>query len=310
MNIKLIIHLMPWEIDYALLTFSQLKKSKYHLPSDINVIIDSVLNLSSYTIDWNQSKLPKEFFIEKYNQLSVLLKDYTHNQKIYDGDKLYGHLDLQKECISSEIDYYVGVCPDIYFSEYALFYLIESAKQIKNKYFLITPQISKVGDADWDEITNSRYMNIPYSDYLKIDTFDIIYNSKISNENISLHPTQKPKFAGWFDLYSKSFYEELCPVQEEWNGYGPWDLYSLIILNNIKQYGVDFQQYLIQGETIWMYPSGPLVGENIDGFSKYYKDFLYLNKHKENQRQIFESKLNEYLNKTFTQLKLKNIIHK
>ena len=235
MNIKLIIHLMPWEIDYALLTFSQLKKSKYHLPSDINVIIDSVLNLSSYTIDWDQSKLPKEFFIEKYNQLSVLLKDYTHNQKIYDGDKLYGHLNLQKECVSSEVDYYVGVCPDIYFSEYALFYLIESAKQIKNKYFLITPQISKVGDADWDEITNSRYMNIPYSDYLKVDTFDIIYNSKISNENISLHPTQKPKFAGWFDLYSKSFYEELCPVQEEWNGYGPWDLYSLIILTNIKQ---------------------------------------------------------------------------
>jgi hypothetical protein len=31
----------------------------------------------------------------------------------------------------------------------------------------------------------------------------------------------------------------------------------------LKSQGVDFQQYLIQGETIWMYPSGPLVGENI-----------------------------------------------
>ena len=25
---------MPWEIDYALLTFSQLKKSLYYLPTD------------------------------------------------------------------------------------------------------------------------------------------------------------------------------------------------------------------------------------------------------------------------------------
>jgi len=308
MNIKIIYHIMPWEIDYVLLSFTQLKKSKYYISDDVNITIDSVLNLSSYTINWSQSKLPKEFFIEKYNQLSILLKDYTHNQKIYDGDKLYGHLDLQKECISPETDHYIGICPDIYFSEYALTYLIESAKQIKNKYFLITPQISKVGDADWDEITNLKYVNIPYSDYIKTDVFDIDYDRKNSNEEISLYPTQKPKFAGWFDLYSKSFYEELCPIQEEWSGYGPWDLYSLIILNNIKQYNVDFQQYLLKGETIWMYPSGPLVGENIDGFSKYYKDFLYLNKHKDNQRQIFESKLPEYLNKTFIQLKEKNII--
>ena len=308
MNIKIIYHIMPWEIDYALLSFTQLKKSKYHLTDDVNITIDSVLNLSSYAIDWNQSKLPKEYFIEKYNQLSILLKDYNHNPKIYNDDKLYGHLDLQKECISPEIDYYVGVCPDIYFSEYALFYLIESAKQIKNKYFLITPQISKVGDADWDEITDPKYVNIPYSDYLKTDIFDIMYDSKTSNDEISLYPTQKPKFAGWFDLYNKAFYEELCPFQEEWTGYGPWDLYSLITLNNIKQYGVDFQQYLLQGETVWMYPSGPLIGENIDGFSKYYKDFLHLNKHKDNQRQIFESKLHEYVNKNFNQLKEKNII--
>ena len=85
MNIKITYHIMPWEIDYALLTFTQLKKSKYHLSEGTNIIIDSVLNLSSYTIDWNKSKLPKEFFIEKYNQISNLLIDYTHNQKIYDG---------------------------------------------------------------------------------------------------------------------------------------------------------------------------------------------------------------------------------
>ena len=59
MKVKIIYHMMSWEIDYALLSFSQLKKSKYYLPDNIDITIDSVLNLSSYNINWNTSKLPK-----------------------------------------------------------------------------------------------------------------------------------------------------------------------------------------------------------------------------------------------------------
>ena len=105
MNIKIIYHIMPWEIDYALLTFTQLKKSKYFLSKEDNITIETVLNLSSYIINWDNSKLPKQFFIDKYNEISNLLIDYNHIKRIYDGDKIYGHLNLQKECISSEVDY-------------------------------------------------------------------------------------------------------------------------------------------------------------------------------------------------------------
>ena len=59
MNIKIKYHIMPWEIDYALLTFSQLKKSSYHLNPEDKIYIDVGLNLSSYIINWEQSKLPK-----------------------------------------------------------------------------------------------------------------------------------------------------------------------------------------------------------------------------------------------------------
>ena len=298
---------MPWEIDYALLSFTQLKKSKYHLSEEDNVTIETVLNLSSYTINWGESKLPKEFFIEKYNQISILLEGYTHIKHIYEGDQLYGHLDLQRSCISPEIDFYLSICPDIYFSEHALSYLIEASKQIDNKYFTITTQISKVGDADWDEITNSKYVNIPYSDYLEVDIFDVMHNNRYNEEEKSLHPTKKSKWAGWFDLYNKALYEELCPFQEDWKGYGPWDLYSLILTNHLKSQGVDFQQYLIQGETIWMYPSGPLAKNGLNGFAQYYKDFLQLNPIP-NQRQEFESKLNEYLQRTINQLKTLKIL--
>jgi len=307
MNIKITYHIMPWEIDYALLTFTQLKKSKYYLPEDVNITIDSVLNLSSHLINWGESKLPKEYFIEKYNTLSILLDCYTHNKKIYDGNELYGHLDLQHDCISPETDFYISICPDIYFSEQVIFYLIEAAKQISNKYFVITPEISKLWDYTWDEITSPQYMDIPYNKWDTVDVFNIQYNNKISNQEISLRTTQKSKWAGWCDLYNKAFYEELCPFLDEWKGYGPWDWYSMIISDYVKQQGVDFEQYVLQGETIFEYSVGPLRGENINGFSKYYKDMLVLNDIP-NQRQQFEPKMDGYINKTLNKLKDKNII--
>jgi len=306
MNIKIKIHLMPWEIDYALLTFSQLKKSLYHLSQEDNIEVSSVLNLSSYIINWEESKLPKEYFIQKYQDISKILEGYKHTSKIYDEDQLYGHLDFEKEIISPEVDYYISICPDICFSEYALSYLIESAKQVENKYFVITPQTSKVGDEAWDEITNSHFVNIPYEDYLKVNVFDVYNTNHLENEK-NLYPALKSKFAGWFDLYSKSVIEELCPYQEEWEGYGPWDLYSIILTNHLKDQGVDFQQYLIQGEVIWMYPSGPLVDDKMDGFSGYYKNLLVKNSIPD-QRQKFELNLDMYLNKTIKSLKEKNII--
>jgi hypothetical protein len=307
MNIKILIHIMPWDIDYALLMFTQLKKSKYYIPKDVNIILDIELNLTSYLYNWEESKLSKDYFIDKFNTLLLLLSDYKINTFIYEGNELYGHFNHQKKFISSDTDYYMGICPDIYFSEYALMYMIESAKQITNKYFVITPQIHKVGDADWDRIVDPKYLDIPYSDYLTVDIFDIRYNNKIDNQERYLEPLHKSKFAGWMDLYSKSFYEELCPVQKEWNGYGPWDYYSMIITDYCKSKGVDVQQYVLRGETIWMYPSGPLLNNGADGFTKYYRDRLITND-VPNQRKEFEKNLEIYINKTLTQLKNKNII--
>ena len=295
MNIKIKIHLMPWEIDYALLTFSQLKKSLYHLSQEDNIEVSSVLNLSSYIINWEESKLPKEYFIQKYQDISKILEGYKHTSKIYDEDQLYGHLDFEKEIISPEVDYYISICPDICFSEYALSYLIESAKQVEN-----TLDQKKMDD--WAKLAGAVGQAPPF----KVNVFDV-YNTNHLETEKNLYPALKSKFAGWFDLYSKSVIEELCPYQEEWEGYGPWDLYSIILTNHLKDQGVDFQQYLIQGEVIWMYPSGPLVDDKMDGFSGYYKNLLVKNSIPD-QRQKFESNLDMYLNKTIKSLKEKNII--
>jgi len=307
MNVKLTMHLMPWEIDNALLTFTQLKKSYYHLPEDANVTIETVLNLSSKFVDWNESKLPKEFFIAKYDDLSLLLSDYNHIKRIYDGDEIYGFLNLQKESISDEVDYYVGVCPDMYFSEHLLALLIESTRVIKSEYFVVTPQIYKKWDNTWDEITDENYLSVPYSDWDKADVYKTIHEIESNQNEMSLVPVNKSKWAWWFDLYNKKFYEELCPVQSDWQGYGPWDWYSMMLSEKALNAGVNFQQYLLKGQTILDISTGFLKEM---GFSSYYTKFLTLipDYSPNVQRKIFESKMLEHLQKGFNMLKEKNII--
>jgi len=305
MNIKIGYHLMPWEIDYALLTFTQLKKSKYYLSEDVNITIETVLNLSSHIIDWDNSKLPKEYFIEKYNTLSLLLNDYNHIKRIYDGDELYGCLDLQRECRGEEFDYYASMCPDMYFTEHTLYYLTEYAKTIKDKYFVLSPQHRKLSDASWDVSTDPDFLNLPYSDCNKVDLYDM--RAHIKTRDVEIYPELNPqaKFAGWFDIYSKAFYEDLFPIQDDWKGYGPWDLYCLLLNQYLKQFGVNYNHYTLRGQTTGEYWTGDFM--NTNGYTGYYKNLLTL-KDIPNQRQIFESNLNQYIEKGILTLKEKGIL--
>lgn len=304
MNIKIVLHLMPWEIDHALLIADKLKQSIYYINPSDTIYIDSALNLSSYNINWNESKLVKEFFIEKYNTIDEILgPKFKHKKYIYCGDELYGHLDLQKTIYQSNIDYYWFLCPDITFSNTLLYYFIESAKQINNEYFILTPQISKCWDASWDMLVNEKFKEIAYQNYLLMNSHEIEHIIKNCDENIEVTKLSSFKFAGWCDFYNKNFIEKLVPLQSDWKGYGPWDLYSMYVCNFAKQHNVDINQYLLQNQIMWFYDSGDLRNKEVyegDGSLKLtYKKFLKINGHRHNQRGIIENNLNSILNNWF-----------
>ena len=295
---------MGWELDYALQTFTQLKKSKYYLSDKDTIEIDVCLNLSAYLVDWDKSKLNKDLLKARFKEYLKLLKDYKVNATIYEENKLYGHLDHQREIVSPEVDFYITICPDMYFSEQALALLIQSSKQIKNKYFVITPEISKLWDNTWDEITNSDWMHVNYDKWNEVDLFDIRAKMKSKETGITLDPTNKSKWAGWFDLYNKAMYEELCPIHDDWKGYGPHDWYSLIITEYVKLRGVNFQQYVMRGQTIFEYPVGPFKD---GGYTKMYKDLLHIND-VPNQREIFEANMKTYIDRGLKTLQEKGIL--
>ena len=305
MNYKISCHLMPWELDYALLSFTQLKKSKYYLDFDKDKIyIDVTLNLSSYIINWEKSKIPKEFFISKFKAIQPLLKDYICHFKIYDGNELYGGLNTQRESTENHIDYYSTLNPDMYFSENMLAYLLEGAKQLSHKYFVITPQIPKLWDDSWNIISHPHFNNIEYSDWDKLDTYDIRHFMKNLGEEVKLTPTSVHKWAGWMDLYNKNVWDDFWMHHEDWNGYGACDWYTMLLSQYAKDKGADFQQYILENQLTCEYQIGSLKD---NGFSKYYKDMLILNDIP-NQREAFEAKMQEYLHKGSQYLINKKII--
>jgi hypothetical protein len=303
MTIKIWQHLMPWELDYSLLHLLQLKKaSQYLLPGD-TIHFDIALNLSSYIIDWEKSKLPKQFFIDKFEVLCKQI-DWTDKVRpyIYDEDKLWGHLDFQRDVtVEPNIDYYIVTCPDMWFHEHLLYYLIEYAKKIKSKYFMIAPETHKLWDKTWDELVNKNYKDIPYSEWNKSNIIDIQNTINKSDEPF-LKKANNFKWAGWFDLYSKDFVEELIPTFEDWKGYGPIDFFSMIVSDIATQNGAIVEEYILQNQIVCEYHPNK-EGYN---FSDYYKNLLVLNKI-ENQRQTIESKFPYYIEQWIQYAKTKKI---
>lgn len=300
MNIKILTHLMPWEIDYALLSFSQLKNSSNYIPPDVNIELDSCLNLSNYIIDWEKSTFPKQYFIDKYNEISKGFKNIKHTSKIIESNTLYGHLDFQKEVKATHIEYYIAMCPDMHFGEMLIPYIIESIRNIPNKHFVLVPQITKRWDNSWDILVNENFLNIPYNHCFDLNCHDIdILNNYSTPE---LVPLNGFKFAGWFDCYSKEIWEKFCPVWDEWSGYGSWDTYSMYSLSLLKQTGYDIQQYILKNQIISEYWNGNVYQQdwdidtykekNSEGLCGYYKKYLHINKNKKGKLDY--NKLQEY----------------
>ena len=77
---------------------------------------------------------------------------------------------------------------------------------------------------------------------------------------------------------------------------------------NIAEYlidkGVDFQQYLLRGQTAFEYPIGPLREK---GYINYHKKYFSIKKNALDQRKIFEANLPHYLKKAIDNLIQNNL---
>jgi hypothetical protein len=68
-NLQITIHCLPREIDQLERLCNSLRESYFFVENQINVILDVTLNLNDYFVDWNKSKISKDFFIKKFQNI-------------------------------------------------------------------------------------------------------------------------------------------------------------------------------------------------------------------------------------------------
>ena len=68
-KIQIILHCLPREIDEVERICNHLHRASHFLEKGDDVILDFTLNISDTLTDWSNSKIPKQFFVEKWKMI-------------------------------------------------------------------------------------------------------------------------------------------------------------------------------------------------------------------------------------------------
>jgi len=244
---------MPHELDDLERVLIDLNKASKFVDGN-NYEFYISFSVDDYLFDWENSKVDKQFFIDRFNSLKPLT-DWASKSTYQIRDTILGAFSTKiyahKEC--KDATHFIWLDTDICFDDKILYYMesavdaIESEK-ITNKYF-ITPEIVKYWDTTWDCLVNENFLNKEL-DYCKnnnpfIDSGqygDVGVESVFSN--VPGQPTTKFG-AGWFTLLSKSLLDRI-PLPESMGHYGPDDTFLMWDIEKLNKNGENINQFKLK----------------------------------------------------------------
>lgn len=283
MVFEIAIHCLPQEIDDLQQTLTTLKRSSFYLSPEDKVKVTVLLNVN--LINWDKSKLPKQYFENRFKTLENLTNSWAEvDFKIEDTKNILGNFSFYRELYQSTTsDFIINIDSDIIFSETLLANIINSAKILNEseKYFIITPEISKLWDNSWDILVNSKYINLlPSQDYIINDPYvDVINNIDPVLEKIDMF-----KFGmGWFTLINKNVFK-LIELPKSMGHYGLDDTFIMICAGICKQNKIKIEQFILRNE---------IVRENFIYKSKIYNEFLNIIDKKDEFKTLAQNNFNQ-----------------
>jgi len=289
---QIVTHIMPSEIDEYEGIIDLLIESSKYLDNTDWISIYATLNLSPQLIDWNNSELNEQFFIDKFN----LIKEKCDwaNEIIFNiikDDSILGTTSQKREAIKGNYDQFIFLDCDIAFHPSTLKYILETSYQIKGKYF-ITPQTVKLWDNTWDILVHDDYKTQNYG-YEKTHEPKITHSQSINNIEVEL--SSNFKFGcGWFTMYSKDILNFIGIP--DWLGhYGPEDTFLMFASELARNKNHNINQYILKG--IYM-------SENYINRDNKYKDLISIFNYKTQFRHLAESQFQNELIKFNNNLKI------
>lgn len=250
MKTHIIIHVLPFEIDRFEHQMFELKKNAAYLTDGDEVVIDATLNLNDLLINWNESKLTKRYFIDRFYNTLPLTDWATHHFDISENNECLGVDDKRRTAIrkyATACDNFLYLDNDMFYPNTSLKYMMDAAKLITNKYYILSPQLPKLWEPSWDVLVNENYINLPFEDSTcekyTTDQFDIFTKDY---GDVSLIPIDTFKMGGgWFNVISSNLLT-YTDIPDSFGPYGLDDDWVIDICKIMKHNGCDVQQYILK----------------------------------------------------------------
>tara|TARA_B100000073_G_scaffold340147_1_gene339554 strand:+ start:231 stop:1199 length:969 start_codon:yes stop_codon:yes gene_type:complete len=310
MKLRIFLHCMPWEIDSCFSVCESLRRNSYYLSENDSVQFDFFLNLSDAVIDWDNSKLDKQFFIDKFNSMEKLNDWSNYKPFIYEGNEMWGHLDAFRGMVEDkdECDAYLSICPNVRFHNTLLFYIFRSMESIREDNYIINPEVVKLWDSSWDVLVNHKYKDIPYEEHEDIDCYNTekVVNDNLTNVKLVENTEPHYKWAGWCDVHSSKLLDTVM-YPKHWKGYGPMDTFFAYVLGTFRNWGgsnpefandlkmvfdgMNFKQYIIRNQIA-------TSSEHFDLTRDFYEKRIKLKSKRQKQRDLIEAGIEKDIEST------------
>ena len=241
-KIKIVLHCLPNELDQISWIIDQLKRSSIHV-SKSKFILDFTLNVSDQDVDWNNSVLSKDFCVEKF-KLLFEKSPFINEYKISENPT--GCNTVRRNAIRNDDDvtHIIGLDPDLFFTEHLLFYLENAISSIKNKYYIVTPQIFQLWDESWDVISHKDYKDIPRDEKFWLGDPYKLFKHEVSDVTLKELPYSKFD-GGWMTMYNKDLLK-LIDIPDSLGHYGLDDTFVVDCSNALMKKGYDIKHYILQ----------------------------------------------------------------
>jgi hypothetical protein len=278
---------LPYEIDELENTLNQLRRASYYLSDNNEWELDVSLGLSDTLVNWDTSRIPKEYFADRFVNLAKSI-DWCKGNFYVSSDDINGCVSQRRYSLNkhTDADYFIWLDTDIIFDERTLSYLETSMDVAKNitPYSIITPEIVRVWDNTWDCIVNEQFLNKPL-DYQKTnDPYeDNGIKGEISIESVNNlnSPQSRFKFAGgWMTCLSGELVRKIG-VPEGLGHYGYEDTFIMIVSELLTRSNtINIQQLKIKNL---------VVCENYKyRDNSFYKSFLSVNDKRQEYLEVSE----------------------
>ena len=210
-------------------------------------------------VDWENSKLDKEYFIDRFNKLKPLT-EWVGKTSFHIREDIMGCTSLRRiahsEC--NDATHFIWLDTDICFDDRVLYYLEASIDRLKqtdshiDKY-VISPECVKIWDTTWDCLVNEKFLNKEVG-YCKINNAfkDSGEVGDVSLETILNNVPGQPKMkfgGGWFNCLSKELLDR-APLPESMGHYGPDDTFIMWASEKLNQSGEQIYQFKLKNYVV------------------------------------------------------------